>query len=135
LKSTNASIIKEIKPTDRALDKSKEMLNILHNEDLNISNEMRVVNTQPSKEIEYQLPEKNERLGENDISQIKKSFKNLEDHLMDFWREKSSRETTPKRLTAPKMEERKLDVLPEQFNFASNENPIKPDEELPVIQA
>jgi hypothetical protein len=33
------------------------------------------------------------------------------------------------------MEERKLDVLPEQFNFASNENPIKQDEELPVIQA
>jgi hypothetical protein len=73
-----------MKPTDRVLDKSKEILNISNNEELNISNEMRVVNAQPSKEIEYQLNEKNERLDENDISQIKKSFKNLEDHLMDF---------------------------------------------------
>jgi hypothetical protein len=84
LKSTNASIIKEMKTNDRALNKSKEILNISRNEELNISNEMRVANTQPSKEIDYQLPEKNERLDENDISQIKKSFKNLEDHLMDF---------------------------------------------------
>lgn len=92
---------------------------------LNISSEMKAPNTLPSKEIEYNMLVKDQKIDENDINQIKNSFKNLEAHLIDFWKEKSSRDTTPIK------EEQKLDVHPEQYpmmyNFASDGKPILPE--------
>jgi hypothetical protein len=130
LKSTDASIIKDKKITDQRVDKPMDNSSITKKsyESLNISNEMKAPNTLPSKEIEYKMLEKDRKIDENDINQIKKSFKNLEAHLIDFWKEKSSRDVTPKK------EERKLDVLPEQYpimyNFASDDKHAQPEKAI-----
>lgn len=67
------------------------------------------MNSQPSKEIEFSefLNKRNSQ--QEEISNIKDSFKNLEEHLHNFYQERSSANITPVK------QQQELDVVPEAY--------------------
>jgi hypothetical protein len=78
------------------------------NEELDFSQENKL-NSQPSKEIEFSGFTKQRNSQQEEISQIKDSFKNLEEHLQNFYQERSSANITPVK------QQQELDVVPETY--------------------
>ena len=103
LKSTDVSAMNDRKsknPSKTSLNASKKS-----QESLNISTENK--SNKVSKEIDYNDFVRNRELDE--FGNVRDSLKNLEDHLVEFCKDKSSKNSTPHK------EEEKLDIKPENY--------------------
>lgn len=105
------SMLKDVEKSNFDLyNNNKISVQVERNNELEISHENKL-NPQPSKEIDYEEFTKNAPLKDpaTDLSNIKESFRNLEEHLSNFYIEKSSNTVTPVK------EDMKLQVTPEAY--------------------